>query len=160
MAVIVKGYRKGQPFDLEVVEIDGLGHVLEVSAARAFISMRAAAAKDGIRLWVNTAFRSMHHQTRLWLAYRGAVENWEASGRLGKKPPLVAQPGFSTHQLGLSVDINRAAGDDPGTKEADSPADQWLRVRAHEYGFVNDVVSEPWHWTYLPEQAKGSGVMV
>jgi LAS superfamily LD-carboxypeptidase LdcB len=147
--MIVKGYRKGQPFDLDVEVIDEHGHMLEAGAALSFREMRDAAARDGIKLIVNTAWRDMAYQTKLWLAYRGAMTNWEAGGRLGPRPPPVAQPGFSTHQLGLSVDINRALGDDPKTPEADSPIDKWLHANARNFLFVNDVPIESWHWTYV-----------
>src|SRR5690606_15302901 len=114
---------------------------------------------------------------RLWKAYRARLDQWikdaEAKGYKGEryaanvaawarnmkiplaKPPApAAPPGYSTHECGLSVDINRAPGDDPKTKEPDSPVDLWLRKHAASYGFVNDVKSEPWHWTYKPEKAK------
>lgn len=146
--MIVQGYRKGVPFDLEVEPIDEHGHVLAVDAARAFLRMVAHAKEDGVPLVVNTAWRAMEHQTRLWLAYRGAMENWEASGKVGKKPAPVAMPGFSTHQEGKSVDINRSPGDDPKTRAPDSPTDLWLEANARQYGFVRDVPSEPWHWTH------------
>lgn len=145
---LVEGYRKGKMFELEVEDIDEHGHMLAVDAARAFKRMLEHASADGIALVVNTAWRPMGYQTRLWLAYRGAMENWEAGGRLGHKPTPVAQPGFSTHQAGLSVDINRAPGDDPKTIAPDSPVDLWLVANARQYGFVRDVPSESWHYTF------------
>ena len=119
----------------------GLGLFLKVEAARAFIAMREAAEKDGITLRPNTAFRTMEHQQELYAAY--------SSGN----GPLAAKPGYSNHQSGLSVDINRAPGDNKRTKKPDSPIDLWLQANAAKYGFYNDVKSEPWHYTYLPESA-------
>lgn len=149
--MIVQGYRKGKAFELEVEPIDERGHVLAVEAARAFKRMAEHAAEDGIPLVVNTAWRSMEHQTRLWLAYRGAMENWEAGGRRGDRPASAAEPGHSTHQSGVSVDINRAPGDDPKTRAPDSPIDLWLGANARQYGFVRDVPSESWHYTFDPD---------
>jgi hypothetical protein len=53
---------------------------------------------------------------------------------------LAAPPGHSTHGLGLSADIQVT---DPATL-------RWLRAHAKTYGFVNDVPSEAWHWTWRP----------
>lgn len=137
--MIVKGYRKGVPFDLEVELIDEHGHLLEVEVARAFRHMAAAALLDGIRLVVNTAWRSYEEQKRLhdlFIAGTGAPAN---------------RPGTSNHQLGISVDLNRAPGDDPKTRAPDSPVDLWLMAHARQYGFVRDVPVEPWHWTHDPD---------
>lgn len=137
--MIVKGYRKGVPFDLEVELIDEHGHLLEVAAAGAFRRMAAAALLAGIRLMVNTAWRSYEEQRNLhdlFLAGMGAPAN---------------RPGTSTHQLGISVDVNRAPGDDPQTPGPDSPTDLWLAANARQYGFVRDVPAEPWHWTHDPD---------
>jgi LAS superfamily LD-carboxypeptidase LdcB len=109
--------------------------------------MADAAAKEGLPLKVNTAFRSMEHQKRLFQAYVKALAAYERKERLNK-PAKVAKPGFSTHQSGISVDINRANGDDLSTAVPDSPTDKWLAANAARFGFVNDVKSEPWHWTY------------
>ncbi|WP_298176885.1 peptidoglycan-binding protein, partial [Saccharomonospora sp.] len=56
-----------------------------------------------------------------------------------KKPgrPLTASPGYSNHGNGLAVDIH------PG------PIQTWLKANAGRFGWVNDVPSEPWHFSYL-----------
>jgi LAS superfamily LD-carboxypeptidase LdcB len=54
---------------------------------------------------------------------------------------LAARPGYSNHQGGLSVDV--------ATNSSYSSASyRWLARNARNYGFVNDVRGEPWHWTY------------
>ncbi|MEN9799809.1 MAG: hypothetical protein RL653_3506, partial [Pseudomonadota bacterium] len=54
---------------------------------------------------------------------------------------LAARPGYSNHQMGLSVDLGGIGG--YGTR-----AYNWLKQNASRYGFVNDVGGEFWHWTY------------
>jgi LAS superfamily LD-carboxypeptidase LdcB len=49
-------------------------------------------------------------------------------------------PNMPGHGLGISVDINIP----------DQSTYQWLAKHADEYGFVNDVPSKKWHWTYKP----------
>ena len=59
---------------------------------------------------------------------------WRASGW-----SLAATPGKSNHGWGLAVDL-----------ELDDRAQAWMRENAHNYGFVEDVAREPWHWGYRP----------
>jgi len=33
----------------------------------------------------------------------------------------------------------------------DGEALAWMRDNAWQYGFVEDVPREPWHWTYRPD---------
>jgi LAS superfamily LD-carboxypeptidase LdcB len=95
--------------------------------------MKAAARTAGIDLQLEDGYRNYAEQQRLYDLYQSGRGN------------LAARPGESDHGWGLSVDINTA---DQGTY-------QWLVKHAGEYGFVNDVPSERWHWTYKPSQAAG-----
>lgn len=141
------GYVKRKPVWLDLTSI-GNGKYLETKAAVDFLRMQKAAEVMGVKLVVNTAFRSHEYQTLLYTKYKIDLAAFQQNREKIKQPSLVARPGWSTHQAGLSVDINRAPGDDPKTIQADSPIDLWLRAHAAEFGFVNDVKSEPWHWTY------------
>lgn len=156
------GYSKGRRLELELWSIgksvSGETLYLEKDAAAQYLRMVEDAAKDGITWTVNTAFRSQAEQDYLYRRYTKRLAEWEAGGMLGKRPAKAAPPGWSTHQAGLSVDINRAAGDDPATPEPDSPVDKWLRDNAHHYGFVFDVEAEPWHASYLPDRARRKAV--
>ena len=134
------GYRKGKPVPVDLVSI-GEGFFLHRPAAEAFLAMRAAAEADGLRLRVNSAFRSMQSQRFEWAKRQQALAE-------GRKYKLVAKPGWSTHQSGVSVDINRAHDDYTDNGIADGTTDEWLQRNAGRFGFTNDVKSEPWHWTY------------
>jgi hypothetical protein len=102
--------------------------LLEAPAAQ-FRRMAAAANAAGLDLTVNDGYRTYQEQAELYRRYRAGTG------------ALAAPPGHSTHGLGLSIDIRTAA--DPRVLP-------WLRRHAAEYGFVNDVPSENWHWTYRP----------
>jgi D-alanyl-D-alanine carboxypeptidase-like protein len=106
----------------------GDGRRMYTPAARAFGSMDAAARAAGHDLHVNSGYRTYGEQAALYQAYRNGTGN------------LAAAPGRSTHGLGLSADIRVT---DPATL-------RWLRANAARYGFVNDVPSEAWHWTWRP----------
>lgn len=135
------GWIKGRFVEIDLASI-GSGHHLHRPVAEAFIAMATAARRDGIVLRVNSSFRSMQKQQELHSAYRAAQEG-------GQKPSLVAMPGHSSHQAGCSVDINRAHDDLTNNGIADGKTDTWLQAHASAYGFVDDVKSEPWHWTHV-----------
>lgn len=104
----------------------GYGERLLRPVARVFLRMAAAARTAGVPLALNDGYRTYAEQAELYQRYVNGTGN------------LAAKPGHSTHGLGLSVDINT-------TNPKVVP---WLRAHAAEYGFVNDVGPEPWHWTY------------
>jgi LAS superfamily LD-carboxypeptidase LdcB len=124
------GYRNGRKLKLQVVEI-GWTEV-EVATARAFLAMQAAAAQDGVELWIYSGFRSHEAQARLYQAWR---EGW------GNK---AARPGFSNHQNGRALDIY--LGNDG--------AFDWLEANASRHGFKRTVTGEPWHWEYVKRPKK------
>ncbi len=147
----VNGYKKGKKFRLVVMAI-GLGFYLEIQAAHAFLDMKAAAEADGIKLKVNTAFRTMEHQRLLRRRYDEYVAA-KAEGKEAAPVAYAATPGWSNHQAGISVDVNRAQGDNLKTKIPDSPTDKWLKHNAATYGFVFDAPKEPWHLSFRPDLA-------
>lgn len=127
-SMLVKGYRAGVPFDLVVTKIDGVW--MAKRAGEQFLAMKAAAARAGIVLHVNSGFRSMGEQEHL---YAMTPEEREAHG-IGQQ---VARPGYSNHQSGLALDISTSGS---------SAILPWLRENAHRFDFTNTVASEPWHW--------------
>ena len=104
----------------------GDGERMFTTAATAFREMDAAARAAGHDLHVNSGYRTYEEQAALYQAYRNGTGN------------LAAAPGRSTHGLGLSADIS----------VTDAATLRWLRANASRYGFVNDVPSEAWHWTW------------
>lgn len=122
-------------------------------AQKAFNDMAAAAAKDGISLYVVSGYRSYSYQKQLYnnyVYYNGI----EATDRFS------ARPGHSEHQTGLAFDVNNASSDFENTPEA-----KWLKEHCVEYGFiirypqnkekVTGFKYEPWHIRYLgKEKAK------
>jgi LAS superfamily LD-carboxypeptidase LdcB len=131
----VLAYVRGESFSIEVLPI-GNGFFLRKDAAQAFIAMQAAAKAMGIDLMVNSAFRTMNEQTRLWNLFQAGTGN------------TAARPGYSNHQNGIAVDIP------VGALRFESPVYKWLQEHAWEYGFDNaegSRINEPWHWVYTRE---------
>lgn len=127
-------YVGGRPTEVDLIDI-GSGFKLERVAANTFITMRAEAAKDGVKLVVNSAFRSMEEQERLYAAFQAGTGN------------LAARPGYSNHQSGIALDIDVDAS-------FNSPVYLWLQSHAGFYDWVNTGKTfsqkEPWHWEYRP----------
>lgn len=120
-------YPNGRIPDSALTSIGGADR-LQPAAAAGFLQMEAAAARDGVTLPVNDSYRSFAEQvdmaTRKGLYSQGG---------------FAAKPGTSTHGLGLSVDL-----------QLDDRSRAWMRQNAKQFGFVEDVPREPWHWTYKP----------
>ena len=124
---LVSGYVRGVPKKIRVAPI-GNGKQLRADAALKFNQMKAAARRAGVTLTPVSGFRTMAQQKALYAAYKAGRGN------------LAARPGYSNHQGGLSTDIS--------TGGYSSKTYKWLAAHGRQYGFVNDVRGEPWHWTF------------
>jgi hypothetical protein len=121
---IAKGYQHGRPLRVRVVDVGGVD--VEVATARAFRSMQRAAAAAGVRLRIESGFRTYERQAELYRAWRRGAGH------------LAARPGYSNHQLGRALDL-----------EIDRATLAWLQANARRHGFHRTVRGEPWHWEYL-----------
>lgn len=98
------------------------GHGMRPDVAAAFDRMAVAAARAGISLVVDSAFRSDAEQAALFAAH--------------PDPRWVAPPGHSLHRCATELDLGP------------SPADGWLAANAPRFGFVQRYAWEPWHYGY------------
>jgi len=117
-------YRQGKPMRPDV--------------ARAFDRMEAAAHADGVRLIVNSGYRSDAEQAKLFAAH--------------PDPKWVAPPGKSLHRWGTELDLGPAS------------AYGWLARNAGRFHFVQRYEWEKWHYGYslnprsTPEPVRGAGL--
>lgn len=117
-------------------------------------AMLAAAEAAGVRLAVQSAYRSYAYQERTF-------DYWVDRDGLDAALASSARPGHSEHQLGTALDLRTWDGppawdlaDWAGTEEG-----AWVAANAYRYGFVmsypegsKDVtcyVYEPWHYRYV-----------
>jgi hypothetical protein len=121
------------------------GFTLNRHAADSFVQMRAAAAADGVDLVIGAASRTPERAA----ANAARAGNPQAVGR------------FSSHILGLAVDLNLSYGNvqylemqtRPMQNVVDmreSPAHKWMFLRGASYGWY-PLQNEPWHWEYNPD---------
>lgn len=108
-------------FDVDL----GGAAMMHPEAAAAMSAMVAAATKDGRPFRVIYSYRTFAKQVEKW-------DNYQAGGN------LAAQPGTSNHGWAVAVDLGGLTSSVLG----------WLRNNARRFGYINDVPSEDWHWTY------------
>ena len=138
-----------------VVSVGG-NYKLESKAAAAWQDMQAAASRDGVSLWIISAYRTLERQTEL---YQEKVEEYKNLGynegdakiEAGK---WVAVPGTSEHCLGYAADLCSL---EENCENSDQFA--WLQKHCAEYGFIlrypkdkvdiTKISYEPWHYRYV-----------
>ena len=117
-------------------------------AVNAAIDMIKAAEKDGLKLLINSGYRSYDDQQEVYNTYFKLYgENYV------KK--YVVNPGYSEHQTGLAFDF--ASGNKNIFKE--SSEYEWMIKNSYKYGFcyrylkkkenLTGIKNEPWHFRYV-----------
>jgi LAS superfamily LD-carboxypeptidase LdcB len=129
---------------------------LFTEASLALDKLLEQAEKDGITFRINSAYRTLDDQDRV---FKANCQNAIGSGKCipkidpttGKKKGPAAIPGTSNHGFGLAVDFAKPQA------TAISPQDpqyQWLAANASSFGFKrlpyknNNENWESWHWEY------------
>jgi len=120
---------------------------------------------EGLQLLVCAAYRSVEYQEDL---FSKQVAKWADTGlaeedAVSAAMTVVAYPGYSEHNAGLSVDICAEYYQqlDDGFGETDEAI--WLLEHCAEYGFIlrypskksdiTGIIYEPWHFRYVGVEA-------
>ena len=126
------------------------GDGLDSETYAAFSNLAAAAANDGIYLYIISDFRSYYTQSFTYnsFVYDRGVEQADRCS---------ARPGHSEHQTGFAIDVNTTSDYFAGTPEA-----IWLENNCVRFGFIirypkdkEDITGykyEPWHIRYVGAQ--------
>jgi hypothetical protein len=122
------GYGNGRIPETSLAPLTGSSERMWAPAAQHLNELMADAKKAGVSISVTDAYRSYDDQV--------AVAN---SKGLYTQGGLAAAPGTSEHGWGLAVDLGLNA-----TSQA------WMKQHAKEYGFVDNVPREAWHWEFAP----------
>ncbi len=120
---------------------------LDKTVSEAFNKMKEDAAKEGLKLWIASGYRSYDYQKNLYNKYV------KRDGK-AKADTYSARAGHSEHQTGLCFDLNQV-----NDTFASTPESAWVNAHAHEYGFIirypkekeniTGYKYEPWHLRYL-----------
>lgn len=120
----------------------------------AYVDMWNAANNEGIKLIVNSSYRSFKEQKEVY-------EDIKASKGEANADKVAARPGYSEHQTGLSIDVFEINNQLTGTFK-DSPAYTWLKNNSYLYGFIERYPEnkenitgysfESWHYRYVGKE--------
>lgn len=123
---------------------------VQPEAQSAVDAMIAAAADDGVTLYVISGYRSYEYQA-------GLYERYVARSGAEAADTFSARPGHSEHQTGYAFDLNSLDTSFAETKEG-----KWLAAHCAEYGFIirypadkvdiTGYIYEPWHVRWLGEE--------
>lgn len=120
-----------------------------------FLEMWHEANRDGVKLIIESAYRSYDVQNNLYNRY---------TRDFGKKyaDSFSARPGHSEHQTGLAIDVTTNEPFDSSEDEnafENTNAFKWLQENAHKYGFIlrypkgktylTGYSYESWHYRYV-----------
>ena len=147
-------------YEIETVAV-GNGYLFDARAADALNAMLDAAQKDGMGLYICSAWRSRATQEQLYenRVYRFQLEGYGREEAEEKAAAVVARPGTSEHELGLTIDFLTSGYSVLDSGFAEQPEYAWLREHCAEYGFIErypngkgditGIIWEPWHYRYV-----------
>lgn len=150
--------------------LKGQDFSLRPEAARAFLEMKNAAAKEGINIYSVSSYRDFKRQKGIW------ERKWSRYATKGLRGVAIATeiikystiPGTSRHHWGTDLDVIDANMVVPGdkllaqhfsTQGAYSKLHKWMTNNANSYGFYLVYTNEPsrkgfqyepWHFSYKP----------
>ncbi len=142
--------RHEEATDLVLADVGAHGRefLLTPAASMAWQEMKAAAAADGITLWLESAYRSVARQAEILQCKVAAGQS------LDEALHWVAPPGCSEHHTGRAVDLGTPGC--PALTESfeTTRAFEWLQRHAGRFGFSmsyprghrQGYSHEPWHW--------------
>ncbi len=158
------------PVPKALTDGDGTYH-MHREALLAFQKMQAAAAQEGIRLFIVSAFRNFDRQKSIWEAKWNGQRLLEGKETAPAAYPDPAQralailryssmPSTSRHHWGTDIDLNRLNNEYFEAGEGKKIYD-WLVAHAADYGFCQPYTplgaerpygyqEERWHWSYMP----------
>ncbi|MCR5356526.1 MAG: M15 family metallopeptidase [Lachnospiraceae bacterium] len=151
-------------YDAELVDIYN-GSMIRREIAVPLADMFEAAADDGVKLTVCSAYRDHEYQERLFdkkiRTYTKRGMSYLDAFRIGSYSVII--PGTSEHELGMALDIVTPGYMSLDDGFADTAAGKWLKKNAYKFGFIlrypegkeyiTGITFEPWHYRYVGEEA-------
>lgn len=137
------------------------GKLLELRTALAFMRLKKAAARCGVRLKLLSGYRSAAYQKML---FENSVREYVKNGMKKQEAKAltakyIAKPLCSEHNAGVACDIVRLCDDDTDENFCKTPEFSWLLAHSWAYGFIlryprgkEDVTGinfEPWHFRFV-----------
>ena len=127
--------------------------------------MMDACREAGYEPLICSAYRTQETQQDL---FNNKVAKLEAEGKshdeaVQEAGTVVAVPGTSEHQLGLTVDVVDVNNQNLTEEQEKTPTQKWLIANSWRYGFIHrypnsksditGIIYEPWHYRYVGKDA-------
>ena len=127
--------------------------------------MMDACREAGYEPLICSAYRTQETQQDL---FNNKVAKLEAGGKshdeaVQEAGTVVAVPGTSEHQLGLTVDVVDVNNQNLTEEQEKTPTQKWLMANSWRYGFIHrypnsksditGIIYEPWHYRYVGKAA-------
>ena len=127
--------------------------------------MMDACREAGYEPLICSAYRTQETQQDL---FNNKVAKLEAGGKshdeaVQEAGTVVAVPGTSEHQLGLTVDVVDVNNQNLTEEQEKTPTQKWLMANSWRYGFIHrypnsksditGILYEPWHYRYVGKDA-------
>ena len=127
--------------------------------------MMDACREAGYEPLICSAYRTQETQQDL---FNNKVAKLEAEGKshdeaVQEAGTVVAVPGTSEHQLGLTVDVVDVNNQNLTEEQEKTPTQTWLMANSWRYGFIHrypnsksditGIIYEPWHYRYVGKDA-------
>ena len=127
--------------------------------------MMDACREAGYEPLICSAYRTQETQQDL---FNNKVATLEAGGKshdeaVQEAGTVVAVPGTSEHQLGLTVDVVDVNNQNLTEEQEKTPTQKWLMANSWRYGFIHrypnsksditGIIYEPWHYRYVGKDA-------
>ena len=127
--------------------------------------MMDACREAGYEPLICSAYRTQETQQSL---FNNKVAKLEAGGKshdeaVQEAGTVVAVPGTSEHQLGLTVDVVDVNNQNLTEEQEKTPTQKWLMANSWRYGFIHrypnsksditGIIYEPWHYRYVGKDA-------
>lgn len=148
----------------EMTAVDNTSFQFDVRAAEDLNAMLRDARAEGLSPMICSSYRTWERQTTL---FEKQVEKQQATGlsyedAYEKAKTVVAYPGTSEHQTGLTADIVATSHQLLDDSQADTAEQQWLMANCWKYGFIlryplgkseeTGIIYEPWHYRYVGQE--------
>lgn len=143
-------YQEAEILEPADTDADGKPHLLAPAAASAWRTLKADAARDGVALFIVSAFRSVERQAEIVRRKLGSGMSIE------QVLSACAPPGYSEHHTGCAIDVSTPGVPPLEVEFERTPAFRWLQSHAARFGFrlsyppgnSQGYQYEPWHWCY------------
>lgn len=160
LSLLNKEYILKDELELSLIGVGG-GQELEQRSADAIKELIEDAKKDGMQISITSSYRTYLKQVTL---FKNKIKRLEAQGydhrrAVEEAGKVVAVPGTSEHQLGLTVDFVTGSYKRLDEGIRDTKEYKWVEEHAWEYGYVirypsgksdiTGIISEPWHLRYV-----------